>query len=72
MSRLPLLQQELQQLEDRDRFFTGENEMKKRLCVSALLILLGALMIFLGTERGEDEAVYQKSTVTCLECVGIG
>lgn len=36
------------------------------------LLLLGALMIVLGTVRGEHITVFEKATKICLECMGIG
>lgn len=36
------------------------------------LILLAVLFMVIGIWRGEAQAVFQKSTRICLECIGIG
>ena len=45
---------------------------RKRLVISLCLFLLGALMIGLGTARGEHHTVLEKAVRICLECIGIG
>lgn len=44
----------------------------KRLAVSLCLLLIGAVMIWLGVLRGEHHTVLEKAIRICLECIGIG
>lgn len=41
-------------------------------CLSKLLLLVGVIMMILGLLAGEQNAVLEKATQICLECIGIG
>lgn len=38
----------------------------------AILMLIGALLIWIGLQNGQAEAVLRKAIRICLECIGIG
>lgn len=42
--------------------------LKKRM----VLLLVVAALLALGLSRGEDQAVWQKGSMICLECIGLG
>lgn len=44
----------------------------KQTLLSILLLIIGSIFLANGIRRGEDVTVEQKSTVVCLECIGIG
>ena len=43
-----------------------------RTILPAVLLLAGVVLMVTGIWRGELELIYQKATVVCLECIGIG
>ena len=40
--------------------------------ISVILMLTGALLIWIGFRNGQAEAVLRKAIRICLECIGIG
>ena len=40
--------------------------------VQGVLLLLSALMLWYGVDRGEVQVVLNKAINICLECVGLG
>ena len=42
--------------------------LKKRM----VLLLVAAALLALGVSRGEAPAVWQKGSMICLECIGLG
>ena len=44
----------------------------KRLVLQFTLFGLGIAMLTVGLLRGEAQEIYEKATVVCLECIGIG
>ncbi len=40
--------------------------------VGCLVLLAGCLFLLYGIHRGEHLTVEQKSSMICLECIGIG
>ena len=43
-----------------------------RTFLPAVLLIAGIVLMVIGIWRGELELIYQKATVVCLECIGIG
>lgn len=44
----------------------------KKQGVGLLLLLLGLNFLFYGIHRQEHKTVEKKSSIICLECIGIG
>ena len=40
--------------------------------IRAALIIISALCIFFGVQRGEVDLIFSKAIRICLECVGLG
>lgn len=52
--------------------YIGNNSFKIRQLLRILLIGIGISFIYIGANRGEVSAVFDKAIRLCLECVGIG
>jgi hypothetical protein len=44
----------------------------KGILLTAVLLLTGAALLYIGVSRGEMDVVLRKAINICLECIGIG
>lgn len=47
-------------------------EMRKRLLIAILLLMISAGLVTAGVMRGEVFLVFTKAVHICLECIGLG
>lgn len=45
---------------------------KKRKIIASISLCAGIALVLAGIFRGEAEAVFNKATRICMECIGIG
>ena len=45
---------------------------KRKNTIAAAIIVIGAVFVIVGINRGEVLTVLQKAVYICLECIGIG
>ena len=45
---------------------------KYRRIIAFVLLALGIVLVLAGIFRGEAQAVFNKATHICMECIGIG
>ena len=43
-----------------------------RILLPAVIVLAGAVFLYIGVSRGEMDVVLRKAINICLECIGIG
>lgn len=52
--------------------YISKNSFKIKQLLRIMLIGVGITFIYVGANRGEIAAVFEKAIKLCLECVGIG
>lgn len=65
---LPLIDNEMEGI-----YYTMQRfKHKKRTLLQCIVLVISALMIAYGVNRGELETVWNKAVNICLECIGLG